>query len=381
MNHKIPVFDAIPLTEKINWIRLCRTTNVGSRMFFKLLKIFGNIDNALNNVEEFAIKGGIKKPVNIYPIKAAQKELEDCYKINANIICFNESQYPKNLRNIFDPPPILTIRGNANLLNQNTLSVIGPRNPSLNGCKFTQMVVSDIGSYNIVIASGLAKGIDAIAHQTALKTGTIAIIAGGINHIYPKENTKLYEQIINEGLLISETPIHLPPKGGSFVQRNRIISAIGFGILVIEATLRSGTLTTARFATEQNKEIFAVPGSPFDPRYEGTNRLIKDGAFMVTNSNDVIDELDQLISNHNRNAKIEENFNEEFVNIETKLPDNKIIDETRKLILEKIDYVPISSDTLINELDIPTKIANIVLVQLELADRIENKNGKICLKA
>lgn len=368
-------------SDKINWIRLTRTKGISRSTLFNLLEIFGNIEDVITNVGEYSIQGGLKKPIELYSLEEARKELNNCAKINAEIICFSEEDYPQLLREISDPPPLITIRGQKKLIHENIVAIVGPRNASLNGCKFAQKIALELGNKGVVIASGLARGIDRSAHKSSLDTGTIGVIAGGIDNIYPPDNADLYQEIAKRGLLISENPIGTPPRGGNFPQRNRIISGISLGIVVIEATLKSGTLITARFALEQNREIFAVPGSPFDPRHEGTNRLIKQGAKLIENSDDILEDINEIITSRRRFAKISETTSEEFLLAKFKAPDDIIVAEARKLILSKINYTPISAELLIGELEIPAKIANIAFVQLELADRIENKNGKISLKS
>jgi DNA processing protein len=366
--------------QRIDWIRLARTNGVSRSTLLKLVDIFGNIEAAIQNVAKYSIKGGRTKPIEVNSHQAAIQELENCHKIGAQIICFNEDKFPQLLKEISDPPALITTRGNIDLISKNIVSIVGPRNASINGCKFAQKIAYELGSKGITIASGLARGVDTYAHEASLKTGTIGVIAGGINNIYPKENAKLYQSIINEGLLICEAPFGSPPRGGNFPQRNRIISGLSLGVVVVEATLRSGTLITARFALEQNREIFAVPGSPFDPRYEGTNRLIKQGAKLIENSNDVLEDIQEIIASKARYLKINESFEKELTGFPQQNPDDNIIDEARKLILEKINYSPTSVQIIINELEIPVKIANIVFVQLELADRINYQNGMISLK-
>jgi len=376
---EIPIIKNLSDTDKINWIRLSRTKNISRSTLLNLVNIFGNIEGAIENVAAYSIKGGLKAPINICPTIEAIKELENTRQIGAEIICFNEESYPAMLRQISDPPALLTMCGKIDLANQNIISVVGPRNASLNGCKFAGKIVTELGQAGLIIASGLARGIDAAVHKAALDFGTIGIIAGGIDNIYPAENSTLYQGVIEKGLLISETPFGMPPKGGNFPQRNRIISGIALGLVVIEATLRSGTLITARFALEQNREIFAVPGSPFDPRYEGTNRLIKQGAKLIENSADVLEDLEEIIRRRKR-FRISENFEEEFSYPKFKAPDDIVVDAARTLILQKLNYTEVSVELLISELEIPAKIVAIALVQLELADRIEHRNGKVCLK-
>lgn len=365
-------------SERINWIRLIRSENVGSVTFFNLIKAFGSASLAIENVTEIALQGGLKKPIKICPESEVKKELENCQKINAKIICFFDPQYPKQLKEIYDPPPVLTTLGNTQLLNQDIIAIVGPRNASLNGCRFAQKIAGELSLTKLIIASGMARGIDTAAHLGSLTGGTIAVIAGGIDNIYPPENKQLYQQIIKHGLIISENPFGSAPKSGNFPQRNRIISGLSLGVLVVEATLKSGTLITARFASEQNREIFAVPGSPFDPRCHGTNLLIKQGAKLVENVDDVLEELRP--SRNQINPEPQSTYQElPDLTSDSKLPDDKLVNDARKLILQKLNYSGTAGDEIISTLQIPTRIINIALVQLELSKKIENKNGKFFL--
>ena len=373
----------ISLEEKIDWLRLLRSQSVSRNVFFRLIELFGSAKNALENVAEQSIKGGRDKPIVLLPTNKAELELENCRKIGAEILIFKDHLYPKLLREIPDAPPIITVRGNLNLLNSKILAVVGPRNASYNGCRFAKIIARDLGEKGFTIASGLARGVDSAAHIGSMATGTIAVIAGGIDHIYPKENEDLYHEIAKKGLIISETPFGVAPKGGNFPQRNRIISGLSYGVVIVEATLRSGTLITARFAIEQNREVFAVPGSPFDPRSQGTNRLIKEGAKMIENIDDIVGEL-TLIDNWQEESKMMEPDLPEFSGFGSSdflVRSEENIDLARKEILSKISYDPTAIDNIISLLEIPARIANVALVQLELAEKIEYQNGKVCLKA
>ncbi len=369
-----------PDQKKIDWLRLSRSQNVSRGIFFHLINIFGNPKNALENIGEFSLKGGRDKPIVVCSLAQAEKELELSTKIGAQILLYCDQNYPKPLKEIPDPPPLITALGNIDLLHKNILAIVGPRNASFNGCKFARKIASELGEHNFIISSGLARGIDTAAHLGSIETGTIAVIAGGIDNIYPKENENLYYEIAKKGVIVSEIPFGMPPHGGNFPQRNRIISGLSLGVVVVEATLKSGTLITARLALEQNREIFAVPGSPFDPRCQGTNRLIKQGAKLIENVNDIIEDL-IIATDQTNNMKFMEPESAGFSGFSTRKPSEDDIDRARKLILSKIDYTAISADEIIAELQIPAQIVSIALVQLELADRIENKNGKVCLKA
>lgn len=366
--------------EKINWIRLSRSENVGKSTFFRLIKIFGSASAALEKISDCAVKGGLGRQIKVCSLSEAEKELANSTKFGAQIIAFGENDYPNLLREIADPAPILTLKGHKELLNNHKIAVVGPRNASFNGIAFARKIAAELGENSLIVASGMARGIDAAAHQASLKTGTIAVIAGGIDHIYPKENTELYHKIADQGLLLCESPFGAPPKGGNFIQRNRIISGISLGVVVVEAGLKSGSLVTARFALEQGREIFAVPGSPFDPRCHGTNRLIKQGAKLTENIDDILEEISSLKARFAEVGMLQEPEAEEFIMPLSKMPDEKEIAEIRKEIIAKISFVPIAIEAIIQELSASARAINVAIVQLELADKVEVVHGKVVRK-
>ena len=367
--------------EKINWIRLARSENVGKSTFFRLLKIFGSVSRALDRISDCAVKGGLHRQIKVFSLEEAEKELINSRKMGAEIVTFYEENYPRLLREIPDPSPILTIKGQTEIINRYAIGVVGPRNASFNGIAFARKISAELGENSLVTSSGMARGIDTAAHESSIKTGTIAVIAGGIDHIYPKENTELYHKIAAQGLLISESPFGAPPKGGNFIQRNRLISGLSLGVVVVEASLRSGSLVTARYAAEQGREIFAVPGSPFDPRCHGTNRLIKQGAKLTENIEDILEELSSLKMRFGEVGMLQEPEAEEFISPTPKIPNDREIDKIREEIFSKISFVPVSVERIIQELDVSARVVNIAIVQLELAEKVEVKYGKVILKA
>ncbi len=374
---------SIPHQEQLDWVRLSRSKNVSRNIFFNLLEVFGSATQAIANLSDFSLQGGANKPINVFPLDKAELEIKNSHKIGAQILTFQDCHFPKLLREIPDPPPIITALGDVSLLNKNILGIVGPRNPSYNGRKFAREIAEQLGKKDFVIASGLAKGIDTEAHNGSLETGTIAVIAGGIDNIYPRENENLYHVISKKGVIISEIPFGVAPHSGNFPQRNRIISGVSSGVVIVEATLRSGTLITARFAVEQNREVFAVPGSPFDPRCQGTNRLIKQGAKLIENIDDILVELESINDFwYQENSKFIEYSQQEPSGFPARFGfgEDEDVKLARKMILSKISYEPIAIDEIITNLEIPAHILNIVLVQLELADKIEYLGGKICLK-
>lgn len=377
---KITPTKNITRQEKLNWIRLARSENIGKSTFFRLLELFGSSASALERLSDHAFQGGLGRQIKVCSEVDAENELRKTENFGAEIVLFCDEKYPRLLREIDDPPPILTIKGKKEFLNQYCVAVVGPRNASFNGIAFARKIVKDLGDNSLLVISGLAKGIDAAAHGAALDSGTIGVIAGGIDHIYPSENADLYQEIYKRGLIVSETPFGVPPKGGNFIQRNRIISGMSLGVIVVEAGLRSGSLTTARFAAEQNREVFSVPGSPFDPRCHGTNRLIKEGARLTETIDDILGEILNMKMLFDKTSTFEESEAEDFIISAVKTPSDDDVKKVREEILTKLSFVPISIEEIIQELRVPPRVANIAVVQLEIADKIEVRFGKVSLK-
>ena len=268
--------------EKLARLRLIRTPNIGPITFRQLLGRYGSAVEAINALPELAKKGGRKKPLTAYAKSKAQAEIKALDKIGGHLLVCGDQSYPAALSHIEDAPPILMALGDISLLNKKTFAIVGARNASLVGLKIAGNAAAKLGKAGYVIASGLARGIDGAVHSASITTGTIAVVAGGIDVVYPREHQTLYEQIVEYGLVISEMPLGTQPIARHFPPRNRIISGLSIGVLIVEATDRSGSLITARMANEQGREIFAVPGSPLDPRAKGPNSLIRDGASTCT---------------------------------------------------------------------------------------------------
>lgn len=369
----------ITTQDKINWLRLARSENIGKSTFFRLLKIFDSAQKALEGAYDLSNRN-VGRKIKICSVADAEKELANSEKFGAEILFFSEKKYPRMLRDIPDPTPILTIKGHAEFFERNCVAVVGPRNASFNGIAFAKKISADLGKNSIITVSGMARGVDTAAHQASIATGTIAVIAGGIDHIYPAENAALYEKISTQGLLVSETPFGVPPKGGNFVQRNRLISGLSLATIVVEAGLKSGSLITARCAAEQGREVFAVPGSPFDPRSHGSNRLIKDGANMIENIDDLLNEFDGLKARFSEVGMLREPEAKPFEAPSPKMPSDDDIKKISAEILSKIDFVPIAIEDIIEQLETSARLVNIALIQLELADKIIVNLGKVTLK-
>ena len=365
--------------EKFAWLRLARSENIGRSTFFRLIDIFNSAQKALEQVGDFAAQGGLSRKIKILTNQEAEREFLAIEKFGAEIVLFCEEKYPRLLREIPDPAPILTIKGREEFLNSDSIAVVGPRNASFNGLAFARKIAFELGKNSIITTSGMARGIDSAVHISSLVSGTIAVIAGGIDNIYPKENEKLYFQILEQGLIISEQPFGAPPKPANFIQRNRIISGLSLGVVVVEAGLKSGSLTTARFAIEQGREVFAVPGSPLDHRCQGSNRLIKEGAKMVENIDDILEDFSSLRSRFKEVGILREPEAEAFIAPAIKMPSEDDIKKIRQEILSKLGANAIAIEEIIEELQVPSRLVNIALVQLELADKIEINLGKVSL--
>lgn len=368
------------MNDIISCLRLARSENIGKSTFFRLIEIFGSAKAALEQIEDQSFLPNLRRKIKITSLEEVEIEIEKTTKFGAEIISFFSEKYPKLLREIPDPAPIITAKGDFEFFNQDSIAIVGPRNASFGAINLAKKIAVELGQNSIIIVSGLARGVDCVAHEASILSGTIAVIGGGINHIYPRENQRLFEEISKRGLLISENPFDTIPKGGNFVQRNRIISGLSLAVVLVEAGLKSGSLTTARFAAEQGREVFAVPGSPFDPRCHGTNRLIKEGAKMFESIDDIFDELPSLRARFRDIGILREKDSEEFGMPTLKIPNDAEISEVRNEILARLSFVPTEIEDIINQIKAPPKIVNIALVQLELMEKVKVDLGKVVLK-
>jgi len=281
--------------QRLACLRLIRSENVGPVTFRELISHFGGAEEALDALPELSRRGGYRQPIRICPRDAAEAELEAAAEIGARALIVGEPGYPPALAAVDPPPPLLYVKGKVGHLSRPMLAIVGARNGSAAGQKLARLFASEIGAAGFVIASGLARGIDSAAHEASLETGTVAVLAGGPDNVYPPEHAELQRRIADRGCLVTENPPGFAPRGQDFPRRNRIISGMALGVLVVEAARRSGTLVTARFAGEQGREVYALPGHPLDPRAEGTNRLLKSGATLVTEPEDVLGALTPLL--------------------------------------------------------------------------------------
>ena len=277
--------------ERLDWLRLIRSDHVGPITFHHLLQRYGSAAAALDALVELAQRNG-RKDFKTWTRAAAERELAAVHRLGGRLVAWGEPDYPPLLLPLEDAPPLLTLVGDAGLLaDRPVIGVVGARNASAAGQKMAREIARDLGEAGVTVVSGLARGIDAAAHGGAIDTGTVGVVAGGADIVYPEENRALQTEIATRGLLIAEQPAGMEPRARHFPRRNRLVSGVSQGILVIEAALRSGSLITARLAGEQGRDVFAVPGSPLDPRCRGSNDLIRHGAALVECAADVLSAL------------------------------------------------------------------------------------------
>ncbi len=362
--------DRLSDEQRLAWLRLIRSENVGPATFRNLVAHYGSPSAALDALPELSQRGGAKRRIRICAPDDAFREMERSARYGARLIALAETDYPPLLRHIDAPPPLLSVIGSPRILQRNAIAIVGSRNASIAGCKFAGQLGHDLGLSDYAIVSGLARGIDTAAHQAGLDTGTIAVLAGGIDHVYPPENASLYQAIAElGGAVISEMPFGWSPRSRDFPRRNRLISGVSHGVVLVEATRRSGSLHTARFALEQGREVFAAPGSPLDPRAEGCNRLIRDGATLALEAQDVIAALKPIVGGGAPTA-LEAEEQEAATAIAE--PD----DQARATIIDALGATPVAVDDVIRHTNLPAAAVHIVLTELELAGRLERHGNQ-----
>ena len=354
-------------SQRLDWLRLIRSDNVGPRTFRALLNHTGSAKAALDALPALARRGGAAKPGRICSIEEAEREIEASRRLGVALIALCEPGYPQRLAMIDDAPPLLGVRGKAEVLTTPMIGIVGSRNASAAGVKFAERISYDLASAGFAIVSGLARGIDAGAHRATLAIGTVAVLAGGHDHIYPPEHVPLVQSILPVGAAVTEMPLGWQPRGSDFPRRNRLISGLSVGVVVVEAARRSGSLITARMANEQGREVFAVPGSPLDPRAEGTNDLLKQGATLVTEAADVLTVLRPILG-----QPIELSLGEPDAGpAGTAEPP----DDQRARITGLLSPSPVTIDDLIRLSQSPPAVVRVVLLELELAGRLQRHGG------
>jgi DNA processing protein len=340
---------------------------VGPVTFRELINHYGGAVQALEALPELARRGG--RMLRICAQDRAERELEAAARIGARIVFTIEPGYPKMLAQLDAPPPAVYVKGDAALLQRPAVAVVGSRQASAAGITLARRFGSELGRRGLVIVSGLARGIDAAVHEASLATGTVAVLAGGIDYVYPPENARLQTAIGETGCLVTERPPGFEPRERDFPRRNRLVSGLAYGVVVIEAARRSGTLSTARMAGEQGREVFAVPGHPLDPRAEGTNHLLKSGATLVTGAEDVLESLAPVLAGTSFVMEPHAAF-QDVPPPPVRPP--PLIDATdRDRVLVAMGPHPIPIDDLARATELGARELRVILMELDLAGRIE----------
>lgn len=362
--------------EQIDWLRLTRTEGVGPITFHRLMAKFSSAGEALSSLPHLVKT----KTVTLCSRDDALREIESLDKLGGTLLFAGDDNYPLSLSAIEDAPPVLSVLGNTDLLQKESVALVGSRNASLNARKLTYKIARELGESGYVVTSGLARGIDTSAHEGSLETGTVAVVAGGVDVVYPKENTSLYEQICERGAIVSECALGTQPLAQHFPKRNRIVAGLSEGTVIVEANFKSGSLITARMAAEQGRDVMAVPGFPSDPRSEGTNALIRDGATLVRNAADVIEVVRSFLKDHAQRQTSFSNitgFAETSESAEIiQFPSSNI----RETILPELSTSPVGVDEIIRTCNLKSAEVQGALLEMELDGTVLRLPGnRVCL--
>ncbi len=366
--------------ERLDWLRLSRTETVGPVTFYALLRRFGSAKAALDALPR------LSRPVTAMTRREAEVELAALDRLGASLVCWGEPLYPATLAAVEDAPPVLTVLGTPELMQAPMVAVVGARNASANGRRIASELAQGLGEAGVVVISGMARGIDAAAHIGSLDAGSVAVVAGGADIVYPEENRGLYDALCHQGAVVAELPLGTEPQARHFPRRNRIISGMARGVVVVEAAAKSGSLITARFALEQGREVFAVPGSPLDPRCRGCNDLLRNGATLTENAGDILTQLGPLLQGEMppRSAITPPR--------KTHLPLLQPMsspgpggaaapqipeDAALEMVIEKLSPTPVAVDELVRQCQMSAASVATLLLELELAGRIERHPGNL----
>lgn len=372
MSHQNKLFP-LSLNEKQARLRLIRTETIGPITFHTLLKKYESAEKALEVLPHLAKRGGRLKPLIIPDLETVLKEWQALEAFGGSFLFYGDHDYPVLLSYLEDAPPVLAVKGRVDLLHQPCLAMVGARNASVNGRLLARTFADDLGTKHFTIVSGLARGIDTAAHEGALKTGTIAVVAGGINIIYPPENKILFNHIASEGLIVAETPFGVAPLASSFPRRNRLISGLCQGLIIIEAALKSGSLITATYAAEQGRDVFAIPGFPLDPRCQGSNKLIQEGAHLVQNTEDIIKNLNTFKPIPLTQIECAQECNQDI--------SDTTLEEGREKIKENLNFSPLHIDELIRACHMSPAEVHLIVLEMDVAGLICRHPGhKVSLR-
>jgi DNA processing protein len=364
MDKRTPQTTQLTDAERIDRLRLIRSDNIGPRTFRSLLQHFGSAKAALERLPDLARRGGASRPQRICSEADARAELDASTKLGVHLLAPDEAGYPPRLAVLEDAPPLLGVRGVLDVMMQPMIAIVGSRNASAAGLKFAAVLAHDLSDAGFAVVSGLARGIDQAAHRASIEGGTVAVLAGGHDKIYPPEHTDLLHALLASGAAMSEMPLGHVARAHDFPRRNRLVSGASLGVVVVEAALRSGSLITARLAGEQGREVFAVPGSPLDPRAAGTNGLIKQGATLITEATDVIEAVAPIMG---RPLPLREEDDGPFAS------DPGAAERER--VTNLLGPSPILLDDLIRLSGASAAVVRTVLLELELAGRLDRHGG------
>jgi DNA processing protein len=370
--------------ERLDWLRLSRTESVGPISFYAMLRRFGSARAALDALPQLARRSERARTITATPRAAAEVEFAALARLGGLLLCWGEPCYPPALGEVEDAPPVLSVLGAPELLARPMIAVVGARNASANGRRLGRELAAGLGEGGLVVVSGLARGIDASAHLGALDNGTAGVVAGGVDVVYPEENRGLHEALQRQGAIVAELPLGSEPQARHFPRRNRIISGMALGVLVIEAAARSGSLITARYALEQGREVFAVPGSPLDPRCRGTNDLLRRGATLTETAEDVLSQLGPQVqpgapppSRGPIAAPLPVTQRWTLDAPEGRAGEPIADADGLDMILERLGPTPVAVDELVRQCQLTASAVATLLLELELAGRVERHPGNL----
>jgi len=353
--------------ELLAWIRLARSNGIGTKTFRKLLDQFATATEAIAHLPDFP------RPIKLASLADAEREVQSAHRAGLTYVTWADPHFPQSLKAIEDAPPLLVVKGRPEALSTPMVAIVGARNATVNGRKIARMLAADLAAAGYTVISGLARGVDGAAHEGALGAGggrTVAVLAGGTDVIYPPEHAKLHAQIAEMGAVVSEMPPGTEPQAPLFPRRNRIISGASIGVVVVEATLKSGSLITARLAADQGRDVFAVPGSPLDPRAQGPNTLIRDGAILVQSAQDILELLPAIgVQAAEKSARPQSP-----PQITEKKHENDS-GSVRLQIESALGAAPAAVDELVRQCQVSAAVVAAVLMELELAGRLERLPG------
>ncbi|MEL6219357.1 MAG: DNA-processing protein DprA [Pseudomonadota bacterium] len=381
--YSAPLAERLVLREEERFarLRLARSRNVGPRTYLHLIRRFGTGLRALEALPELATRGG-SASYELRPEAAVAQEMDAAERIGARLAILGEDAYPRQLATIDTPPPVLWILGDGEAFAQPSIGIVGARNASAMGLRTARQIARGLARAGRIVVSGLARGIDAAAHEAALENGTIAVLAGGLDRVYPPENEGLAARIAEgPGALVTECPMGVEPTARHFPKRNRLVAGLSAGVLLIEAASRSGSLITARYALEQGREVMACPGAPEDPRAAGCNAMIRDGAALVRSAQDVLDALAMPAQLGFAEGGAEFHFDafddaDDYEAMDDFDPDGRDTDiALAEQVVRLIGTAPIEIDEVARACGTRPSELSLVLLELELAGRIEQLPG------